>query len=95
MSPTHISVKIKYVAGYHITILTVNVSSYYAHSNARMSGNNMIEEATMAYHFPFVKTLLTIGQYSLLHRKTLLVVSAGDTHNVSLPFITQRICFYL
>lgn len=74
-------------------IWQVNFS--YVHSNERMSGTNTIEDLTMTYHFTLVKILLTIGQYSLLHRKPLFVVSAGDTHKVSLPFITQRISFYL
>lgn len=72
----------------------MNISSY-VHSNERLPGTNTIDEATTTYHFTLVKTPLTIGQYSLLHRKPLFVVSASDSHNVSLPFITQRISIYL
>lgn len=37
---------------------------------------------------------LTISEYSLLHWKSLFVIPTSDSEYISLPLITQRICFH-
>lgn len=39
--------------------------------------------------------MLTVGQYTLFHWETLLVVSSGNANNVALPFIAQRVRLHL
>ena len=41
------------------------------------------------------KSDTSVGQDALLHGETLLVVTAGNSEDVALPFVTQRIAFDL
>lgn len=39
--------------------------------------------------------LLTIGEDTLLHGESLLVIAASDAQDVALPLITQGVCLHL
>ena len=37
---------------------------------------------------------VTISQNALFHRKSLFIIAAGDTNDISLPFVTESISLY-